>query len=161
MTLTCKLTLLTFPTALLLAPLAALHAADKPKPDIVLILADDPGYDDVGCNRATPVKTPNIDRLVRDGRRITDAHSTSAVCTPSRYARLTGQYPLRKNLWGPVMNPSPLVLDGSQPTIASVLRHQGYATACFGKWHLGFGMEPKPDWYADLRPGPLECGSEH
>ncbi len=145
--------------ALFIAPLAALHAAAPP--NIVLILADDLGYGDVGCYGATKVWTPNIDRLASEGRRFTDAHSTSAVCTPSRYALLTGEYPFRKNLWGPVMNPSPLVVDVSKPTLPGVLKRQGYATACFGKWHLGFGDKPQPDWNADLKPGPLECGFDH
>jgi arylsulfatase A-like enzyme len=149
--------------ALLLAPWTALHAADVPatKPNIVLILADDLGYGDVGCYGATKVKTPNMDHLAGEGRRFLDAHSASAVCTPSRYALLTGEHPFRKNLWGPVMNPSPLVIDASRTTLASLLRKQGYATACFGKWHLGFGDRPKPDWNADLRPGPLELGFDH
>ena len=149
--------------ALLLAPLIALHAADRQSatPNIVLILADDLGYGDLGCYGATKVKTPNIDRLASEGRRFTDAHSASAVCTPSRYALLTGEYPFRKDLWGPVMNPSPLVIEPSRTTIASLLRQQGYTTACFGKWHLGFGSKPKPDWNADLKPGPLELGFDH
>jgi arylsulfatase A len=154
-------------TALLLAPFAALHAADAPgpngksKPNIVIILADDLGYGDVGCYGATKVKTPNIDRIANEGRRFTDAHSASSVCTPSRYALLTGEYPFRKNLWGPVMNPSPLVVDVTRPTLASMLKGRGYATACIGKWHLGFGDKPKPDWNQDLKPGPLECGFDH
>jgi arylsulfatase A len=148
-------------TALLLAPQAELTAIEITKPNIVLILADDLGYGDLGCYGATKVKTPNIDQLASEGRRFTDAHSASSVCTPSRYALLTGEYPSRKNLWGPVMNGSPLVLDVTKPTVASMLKAQGYATACFGKWHLGFGEKPNPDWNADLKPGPLECGFDH
>lgn len=150
-----------FIVALLLIPLARTNAAERSQPNIVLIFADDLGYGDVGCYGATKVQTPNIDRLAKEGRRFTDAHSASAVCTPSRYALLTGEYPFRKNLWGPVMNPSPLVVDVTKPTVASVLKKQGYHTACFGKWHLGFGTEPKPDWNEDLKPGPLECGFDH
>jgi arylsulfatase A len=140
---------------------AILSAAEPVKPNIVLILADDLGYGDVGCYGATKVKTPNIDRLATEGRRFTDAHSASAVCTPSRYALLTGEYPFRKDLWGPAMNQSPLVTDPARTSIASMLKKQGYATACFGKWHLGFGGKPKPDWNADLKPGPLELGFDH
>jgi arylsulfatase A len=149
--------------ALWLVPLVATLAVEvsKQRPNIVLILADDLGYGDLGCYGATKVKTPKIDRLAREGRRFTDAHSASAVCTPSRYALLTGEYPFRKNLWGPVMNPSPLVVDVSKPTLPSMLKQQGYATACFGKWHLGFGKQRSPDWNADLKPGPLECGFDH
>jgi len=81
-------------TALLLTPLAALHAANAspPKPNIVFILADDLGYGDLGCYGATKVKTPNIDRLAREGMRFTDAHSPASVCTPSRYNLMTGRY---------------------------------------------------------------------
>jgi arylsulfatase A len=143
------------------ASLREIHAAEPAKPNIILILADDLGYGDLGCYGATKVKTPNIDKLASEGRRFKDAHSASAVCTPSRYALLTGEYPFRKNLWGPVMNDSPLVLDASKPTVASMLKAQGYATACFGKWHLGFGDKPNPDWNEDLMPGPLECGFDH
>ena len=131
------------------------------KPNIVLILADDLGYGDVGCYGATKVATPNIDRLAKEGRRFTDAHSASAVCTPSRYALLTGEYPFRRDLWRPVMNPSPLVVDTNRATLASMLQRQGYATACFGKWHLGFGDRANPDWNVPLKPGPLELGFDH
>ncbi len=147
--------------SLLLAWHSGATAAELAKPNIVLIVADDLGYGDLGCYGATKVKTPNIDKLASEGRRFTDAHSASSVCTPSRYAMLTGEYPFRKNLWGPVMNPSPLVVDVSRPTLASLLKDQGYHTACFGKWHLGFGDKEKPDWNKDLKPGPLECGFDH
>ena len=147
--------------AVLLLLLSGASLFSSETPNILLILADDLGYGDVGCHGATKVKTPNIDRLAGEGRRFTDAHSASAVCTPSRYALLTGEYPFRKNLWGPVMNPSPLVVDVSKPTLPGMLKRQGYSTACFGKWHLGFGDKPKPDWNADLKPGPLECGFDH
>ncbi len=103
------------------------------KPNIVFVLADDVGYGDLGCYGAVKVKTPNIDRLASEGRRFTDAHSASAVCTPSRYALLTGEYPFRKNLWGPVMNDSPLLISTSTVTVAGLLKQQGYATACFDK----------------------------
>lgn len=136
-------------------------AASARAPNIVLILADDLGYGDIGCQGATKVKTPNIDRLAREGRRFTDAHAASAVCTPSRYALLTGEYPFRRNLWGPAMNPSPLLIDPATTTLASMLKRQGYATACIGKWHLGFGSHPKPDWNADLKPGPMEVGFDY
>ena len=99
--------LLLLPALLGLSPVVAQPA----KPNMIVILADDLGYGDVGCYGATKVKTPNIDRLASEGRRFTDAHSASAVCTPSRYALLTGEYPFRRNLWGPVMNQSPLVVD--------------------------------------------------
>ncbi len=134
------------------------------KPNVVLIFADDLGYGDLGCYGATKVQTPNIDRLATEGRRFTDAHSVSAVCTPSRYALLTGQYPVRANggqgLWGPAPVTSPLLVDTERLTIADVFKNSGYSTAAFGKWHLGFktGMN---DWQAPLSPGPQDLGFDH
>ena len=130
------------------------------KPNVVFIFADDLGYGDLGCYGATKVQTPNIDRLATEGRRFTDAHSASAVCTPSRYALLTGEYPHRKNLSKPVFLKTGLVIDTRQQTIASLMKDAGYATACIGKWHLGFG-ERAPNWNGDLKPGPLEVGFDY
>jgi arylsulfatase A-like enzyme len=134
--------------------------AESPPPNIVFIFADDLGYGDLGCYGATKLQTPNIDRLARQGRRFTDAHSASAVCTPSRYALLTGEYPLRKNLSRPVFLKTGLVIDTNQQTIGTVMKEAGYATACIGKWHLGFGEEA-PNWNGDLKPGPLEVGFDY
>jgi arylsulfatase A-like enzyme len=130
------------------------------QPNIVLIVADDLGIGDLGCYGATKLKTPNIDRLAAEGRRFTDAHSASAVCTPSRYALLTGEYPHRKNLYAPVFLKTGLVVDTHQQTMASVLKDAGYETAIIGKWHLGFG-EKTPDWNGELKPGPLELGFDY
>jgi len=142
----------------LLVPSGNLVAASAPRPpNILLINADDLGYGDLGCYGATKLRTPNIDRLAREGRRFTDAHSASAVCSPSRYGLLTGQYPLRKNFWGPIGLYQPLTIDAEQPTLASVLKSAGYATAIIGKWHLGFGRG-RTDWNKPLAPGPLEVG---
>jgi arylsulfatase A-like enzyme len=133
-------------------------AADG-KPNIVIIYADDLGYGDVGCYGATRVRTPNINRLARQGRRFTDAHTASAVCTPSRYTLLTGRYPVRLgNLWSPVFLKTPLVIDPDRTTIADVAKSAGYDTACIGKWHLGFGTQSPTDWNGLLKPGPLELG---
>ncbi len=112
---------------------------DDQNPNVILIVADDLGYGDLGCYGATKVRTPNIDKLAEEGRMFTDAHSPSSVCSPSRYGLLTGSYPLRRNLWGPIIAGSPLVIDTTQITIAQLLKDAGYATACIGKWHLGFG----------------------
>ena len=131
-------------------------AAEKP-PNVVVIFADDVGYGDVGCYGATKVRTPNIDRLAAEGRKFTDAHSASAVCTPSRYALIAGEYPHRRNLWGPAFSRAGLLVDPDRQSIADVMKEAGYATACVGKWHLGFGEE-HPDWNGELKPGPLELG---
>jgi hypothetical protein len=126
---------------LLLVTCSFASATEQP-PNVVLIFADDLGYGDLGCYGATKVQTPNIDRLAAEGRRFTDAHSVSAVCTPSRYALLTGEYPLRasggRGVWGPASITSPLLIDTGKITIADVFKNSGYDTAVVGKWHLGF-----------------------
>ncbi len=129
-------------------------------PNIVLIYADDLGYGDVGCYGATKLKTPNIDRLAREGRMLTDAHWAAAVCTPSRYGLLTGRFAWRKGNWVPIFHRNGLIIDTKRTTIASMLKAKGYATACIGKWHLGFGVKT-PNWNGLLKPGPLELGFDH
>jgi len=115
------------------------QAQEKSKPNIVLVNADDLGYGDLGCYGAVHVNTPNIDRLAREGRRFTDAHSASVVCSPSRYGLLTGRYPLRRNFWGPVGTRQPLTIDTSHLTLGKLMKEAGYNTSCIGKWHLGMG----------------------
>ncbi len=138
--------------------------AETPPPNVVLILADDLGYGDLGCYGAAKVQTPNIDKLAAEGRRFTDAHSASAVCTPSRYGLLTGEYPYKaaggKGLWGPAPIESPLLIDAETLTIADVFKNKGYDTAAVGKWHLGFGTG-KNDWQEPLRPGPNDLGFDY
>jgi len=138
--------------------------AENTAPNVVLIFADDLGYGDPGCYGASRIKTPNIDKLAAEGRRFTDAHSASAVCTPSRYGLLTGEYPFRANLgkglWGPAPVTSPLLLDTDTVTIADIFKESGYDTAAFGKWHLGF-KEGANDWQEPLRPGPQDLGFDY
>ena len=136
------------------------HTPASGPPNVILINADDLGYGDLSCYGATLVKTPHIDALAERGRRFTDAHSPNAVCTPSRYGLMTGTYPLRKNLWGPVGFRNPLLLDTTKPTIATLFQDAGYDTACIGKWHLGFG-EKQTDWNGTLSPGPNDCGFDY
>lgn len=136
--------------------------AKQNAPNIVFIFADDLGYGDLACYGAAKVKTPNIDKIAAQGRIFTDAHSASAVCTPSRYALLTGEYPSRKgDLWGPVMLKEPLVVDTDRLTLGQLMKDAGYATACIGKWHLGFGNTKPTNWNAPLKPGPLELGFDY
>jgi arylsulfatase A-like enzyme len=134
-------------------------AAAKP-PNVVVIFADDLGYGDLGCYGATKVETPNIDRLAQQGKRFTDAHSASAVCTPSRYALMTGEYPHRKGYARPVFLKTGLIIDPQRQTVADLMKTAGYTTACIGKWHLGFGNNA-PDWNGELKPGPLELGFDY
>lgn len=147
------------PLVLLLVAGSFANASDQP-PNVVLIFVDDLGYGDLGCYGATKLQTPNIDRLASEGRRFTDAHSASAVCTPSRYGLLTGEYPVRKNIWGPAPITSPLLVDTEKLTIADVFKKSGYSTAAFGKWHLGFGKGTN-DWKQPLRPGPQDLGFDY
>ena len=120
-------TLLTLATTVVGAHVAPVRAAETSKPNIVYILADDLGYGDVGCyNAASKIPTPNIDRLAKEGRRFTDAHSPSAVCTPTRYGLLTPRYAWRTRLQRNVIGPFALPLIAEkQLTVAELVRGQG------------------------------------
>ncbi|MYA09328.1 MAG: arylsulfatase [Holophagales bacterium] len=141
------------------------------RPNILLILADDLGYGDLGVyNPASRIPTPNLDRLGAEGMRLTDAHSPSSVCTPTRYALLTGRYAWRSRLKRGVLNGrSTALLEPERVTLPAFLRTLGYATAGIGKWHLGLGADPDPnddtpgetDYSAPLQPGPITAGFEH
>ena len=117
----------------------------KDRPNIVFILADDMGYGDVGAyNPKSKIPTPNINDLAQQGMRFTDAHSPSAVCSPTRYAVLTGRYAWRTWLSrGVVGGYTPPLIEPARPTVASFLKDNGYTTAMIGKWHLGLGWVQK------------------
>lgn len=140
----------------LLAASLPLQAA-QPRPNIVLIYADDLGYGDVGCYGATAVQTPRIDRLAAQGLRFTDAHAASATCTPSRYALLTGEYAFRQKGTGVLPGDAALIIKPGRTTLPSMLKNAGYRTGVVGKWHLGLG-ESEVDWNAEIKPGPKEIG---
>lgn len=129
-------------------------AAGETRPNILLIVADDLGYGDLGCYGATKIKTPCIDRLAEGGVQLTDAHSPAAVCQPSRYAILSGTYLMRARRKGQ----QTLYFHEGQVTLPGLLKLAGYRTAALGKWHLGFGRNTEPDYNAELKPGPLEVG---
>jgi arylsulfatase A len=125
-------------------------------------MADDLGWGDVSCNGATAVTTPHIDRLAREGRRFTSGYASASTCTPTRYSFLTGEYAFRRKGTGVAAPNAAAIIPPESPTIASVLRDAGYATAIVGKWHLGLGEPGKgPDWNGRLAPGPLEVGFDH
>jgi arylsulfatase A len=109
------------------------------RPNILVILADDMGIGDLSClNPQSAWKTPALDRLAREGRIFTDAHCASGVCTPSRYALLTGRYPWRGRLkQGVLRGYDPALIEPGRLTVAGLLRQHGYVTAMVGKWHLG------------------------
>lgn len=134
-------------TVLLLVPLAALHAAEpRPaKPNIIFVLFDDMGYGQPKCYReGTEFKTPNLDRIATEGVRFTDAHSAASVCTPTRYGVITGRYPSRIGQYGVLTTYSPPIIPKTRLTVASLLKQNGYDTACIGKWHLGMDWGGKP-----------------
>ena len=114
-------------------------------PNIIYILADDMGYGDVSAyNPESPIKTPNIDAIAKNGMRFTDAHSGSAVCSPTRYGILTGRYAWRSKLQSGVLwSYDSALIAPDRLTVAKLLKQQGYQTACIGKWHLGL------NWSAD------------
>lgn len=134
-------------------------------PNIVFILADDMGYGDIQAyNPKSSIPTPHLNRLVEEGMRFTDAHSGSAVCTPTRYGVVTGRYCWRTRLKRGVLFPpkdEPLI-DKSRLTVAGMLKRQGYHTACIGKWHLGIewgrGDQGQVDFSKPIKYGPTDVG---
>lgn len=143
--------------------LSSAEAQTEMPPNIIVVLADDLGYGDPQCyNPESPIPTPNMDRLAREGMRFTDAHSSSAVCTPSRYTLLTGRYSWRgalkeSVLWGY----SPMLLEPGRQTLATLCKAAGYHTMAVGKWHLGLGTEKRADYAQPIRPTPLDFGFDH
>lgn len=130
------------------------------KPNIVIIYMDDLGYGDVGAYGATGLATPNIDSLAAGGVRFTDGYATSATCSPSRYALLTGRYPWRNERAKILSGTAPLLIDTSRVTLPKMLKAEGYHTGIVGKWHLGLG-EGNVDWNKHIAPGPNEVGFDY
>jgi arylsulfatase A len=136
-----------------------LAAQTKPvKPNVILIYADDLGYGDVSCYGATKIKTPNLDKLANGGIRFTNAHATSATCTPSRYALMTGQYPWRKSGTDILPGDAALIIPTDKTTLPSLFQQAGYKTGLVGKWHLGLGNAVQKNWNGEIKPGPNEVG---
>ncbi|WP_319510296.1 arylsulfatase [uncultured Draconibacterium sp.] len=130
------------------------------QPNIVIIYLDDLGYGDVSAYGATEIQTPNIDRLANEGVMFTDGHASSATCTPSRYALLTGVYPWRNKDAKILPGTAPLIIDTAQITIPKMLKQQGYYTGVVGKWHLGLGTG-HVNWNEQVSPGPNEIGFDY
>ncbi len=126
--------------SLLLLALSFQGIAQRPdtgKPNVIIFFTDDQGYQDLGCFGSPLIKTPHLDQMAREGMRFTDFYSASPVCSPSRAALLTGCYPPRVGIVQVLWPRGALGLDSREVTIADMLKAQGYATACIGKWHLG------------------------
>lgn len=135
------------------------------RPNVIVILADDYGYGSAVSygGDAKLITTPAIDRLAREGMRFLDGNTPSSVCTPTRYALVTGRYCWRSRLnHGEVLGTTePLLIETDRPTIASHLKARGYQTGFVGKWHLGYGTQRPVDYTQELKPGPLELGFDY
>ena len=156
-----------------------LMAADSEKfPNVVLILADDLGYGDVGCyNPESKIRTPNLDRLAREGMLFRDAHSPATVCTPTRYSVLTGRMAFRTGMRGVFTGAGgPCMIEKSRLTLGGMLQNKGYTTALFGKWHVGMTFHDKQgkpinqnglaavkriDYSRPIPDGPIHRGFNH
>jgi len=156
------LTFRLFVPFLLLSPLYAEQAGSferatsSERPNIVIILADDLGYGDPGCyNDQSKIPTPHIDQLALEGLRLTDAHTPSSVCTPTRYGLLTGRYCWRSALKSSVLWPwAPSLIEPDRLTLPAMVKQHDYRTACIGKWHLGWEWPLKGGGYfRDKVPG--------
>jgi arylsulfatase A len=170
-------------TSLALTLGVSFAAADKSAPNIVILYADDMGYGDLGANNPeSKIPTPHLDKLASEGMRFTDGHSSSAICTPSRYALLTGRYHWRK-FHGIVQSFGKPSFDEEELTMPELLKTKGYRTACIGKWHLGWNWDDiknpdgKPaegtakrnpvyppnafDWSKPISGGPLSHGFDY
>ena len=133
--------------SLVLLQAAVALAQPARKPNVIFILSDDMGYADIGSYGAKDIRTPHLDRLARDGVRLTDAYSNGPVCTPTRAAFVTGRYQQRVSKameWAVLPEQRDDTLPLTETTIARMLKDDGYATALFGKWHLGYPLENGP-----------------
>jgi len=163
------------PTLLLLALMSLLCTCDRAqdsqaseasddqkadKPNVVFIYLDDLGYGDVSAYGQTTLNTPNIDALANGGIRFTNGYASSATCTPSRYALLTGMYPWRNKSAKILPGTAPLIIDTAQMTVPKMFSGAGYHTGVVGKWHLGLGTG-NVNWNQQVSPGPNEVGFDH
>lgn len=150
-----------------LCPLWLVAQAQKPvatpeKPNVIIVIADDLGYGDLSCYGEKTIHTPAVDALAKQGLRFTNAHTTAATCTPSRYSLLTGLYNWRRNDTGIADGDAAMVIRPEQTTIADLFKTAGYTTGAIGKWHLGLGAEKGgQDWNGFITPGASDIGFDY
>ncbi len=137
--------------------------AAEAKPNIIFILADDYGWGSAAGFGGKGLRTPNLDKLASQGRVFHNAYATGSVCSPTRYAVMTGRYYWRTSVKDGMVLPGdcPLHIETNRTTLASLCKSQGYRTAAIGKWHLGIGVNGKTDWNGSLKPGPLAVGFDY
>lgn len=140
---------------------AAQKSTAVSKPNVIIINADDLGYGDLSCYGATKIHTPNLDRLAAKGIRFTNAHSTSATCTPARYALMTGKYPWRQAGTTILPGDAALIIPTDRTTLPLLFKNAGYTTGLVGKWHMGLGNTVEKNWNATIKPGPNEVGFQY
>lgn len=135
--------------------------AQNQHPNVIVIYTDDVGYGDLACYGATSVKTPNADRLAKEGLRFTNAHSPAATCTPSRYALLTGEYSWRRSGTGVAQGDAPMIVTPERYTLPDMFKQAGYTTGAVGKWHLGLGAKGSQNWNGVMSPGLIDIGFDY
>jgi arylsulfatase A-like enzyme len=148
-------------TGFILFILISFSAEAQQKTNIIFIMTDDLGYGDLSCYGATKLHTPHVDQLAARGIRFTNGHCTSATCTPSRYALMTGAYPWRKKGTGILPGDAALIIPTDKTTLPNMLKKAGYRTCIVGKWHLGLGDAVEKNWNGEIKPGPNEVGFDN
>lgn len=137
-------------------------SAQSQKPNVLIILADDIGYGDLGCYGAKSLSTPHVDRLASEGIRFTNAHCTAATSTPSRYSILTGEYAWRRKGTGIAAGDAAMIVTPDRYTLADMFKQAGYKTGVVGKWHLGLGSETgKQNWNEEVKPNTKDIGFDY
>ncbi len=134
---------------------------ESSRPNVVMIIADDIGFGDLSCYGTGVVPTPNVDRLAANGVRLTNAHTTSATSTPSRFGIFTGVYPWRYDGTGIATGDAGMIIKPERYTVADAARSVGYRTGAIGKWHLGLGVQAKQDWTGFVTPNLTDIGFDY
>lgn len=149
-------------TAFATLPSVIFSQNSEKHPSVIVILADDIGYGDLGWLGAKTIQTPHVNQLANEGICFTNCHATSATSTPSRYALFTGMYPWRRNDTGIAPGDAAMIIKPEQYTMADMFKNAGYATGAVGKWHLGLGDKAgKQDWNGEVTPALKDIGFDY